>query len=58
MKYFLGIEVAQKKQGIFLCQWKYALDILSNVGFLRAKPIGFPMEQNHKLGKAKGPFPP
>lgn len=56
LKYFLGIEVTRNKNGIYLCQQKYALDILSNVGFLGAKPINFPMEQDHKLGKAKGPI--
>ncbi|KAI5683393.1 hypothetical protein M9H77_04621 [Catharanthus roseus] len=38
---------------IYLCQWKYALDFLSDTGFLGAKPLSFPMEQDHNLGKAK-----
>lgn len=56
LKYFLGIEVAQNSQGIYLCQHKYALDILTVVGFLGTKPFQFPMELNHKLGKATGPL--
>ena len=28
MKYFLGLEVTQNDQGIFICQHKYATDIL------------------------------
>ena len=54
LKYFLGIEVARSSQGLFLCQRKYTLDIISEAGLLGAKPCGFPMEQNHRLGLATG----
>ena len=37
LKYFLGVEVARNPKGIFRCQQKYALDILSEVGLLGAK---------------------
>ena len=56
LKYFLGIEVAHSSSGLFLCQRKYTLDIMSEAGLLGAKPIGFPIEQNHKLGLATGEF--
>ena len=49
LKYFLGIEVARSSAGLFLCQRKYTLDIVSEVGLLGAKPCGFPIEQNHRL---------
>lgn len=49
LKYFLGIEVARSPQSLFLSQWKYALDILSEVGLTASKPIAFHMEQNHGL---------
>jgi hypothetical protein len=49
LKYFLGIEVARSEHGIFLCQRKYILDLLSEVGLLGCKPVDTPIEQNHKL---------
>lgn len=53
-KYFLGVEVAGSPEGIFLCQQKYALDIVFEVGLLGAKPASVPMEQNHRLALAYG----
>ena len=55
-KYFLGIEVALSSTGLFLCQRKYTLNIISEFGLLGAKLSEFPMEQNHKLGLATGEF--
>ena len=54
LKYFLGIEAASGPQGLFLCQRKYALKIIAECGLLRAKPMAFPMEENHKLALAQG----
>ena len=56
LKYFLGIEVARGPDGIFLCQRKYALDIITETGLLGAKPVSFPLEQNHNLALTDGPF--
>ncbi|XP_021734740.1 uncharacterized protein LOC110701391 [Chenopodium quinoa] len=56
LKYFLGIEVARSSSGLFLCQIKYTLEIITKAGLLGSKPAGFPMEQNHRLGLASGPL--
>ncbi|KAG7599411.1 Reverse transcriptase RNA-dependent DNA polymerase [Arabidopsis suecica] len=54
LRYFLGIEVARNSTGFYLCQRKYTLDLLTTTGVLGAKPVAFPMVQNHKLALAKG----
>lgn len=55
LKYFLGIEVARSPTGFYLSQRKYATDIVTEAGLLGCKPAGSPMDQNHKLGRVKGP---
>ena len=52
LKYFLGIEVARGEKGLFLCQRKYALEIVDECSLLGAKPANFPMDQNHQLALA------
>lgn len=54
LKYFLGIEVTCNSSGLFLCQRKYILDILTECGVLGAKPSSFPMEQQHCLSADTG----
>ena len=49
LKYFLGIEIAQGKKGIFLSQRKYVLDLLSETGMIGYKPCDTPMILNSKL---------
>ncbi|CAI8590794.1 unnamed protein product [Vicia faba] len=50
LKYFLGMEVAYSKQGIFIFPRKYVLDLLKNTGKLGCKPNRVPIEQNQKIG--------
>jgi hypothetical protein len=50
LKYFLGIEVARSRNGIFISQRKYVLDLLKETGMLGCKPIDTPIDQNHRLG--------
>lgn len=54
LKYFIGIEVARLVEGLFFCQWKYALDVLTEIGMLGAKSASFPMEKNHKVPNNSG----
>ncbi|KAJ0455580.1 putative RNA-directed DNA polymerase [Helianthus annuus] len=49
LKYFLGIEVLRSKQGIFICQKKYILDLLAETGMIDCKPASTPMIANQKL---------
>ncbi len=39
LKYFLGIEVARSREGIFLSQRKYVLDVLTEVGCWNASQL-------------------
>ena len=57
LKYFLGIEVARSKRGIFLSQRKYILDLLTKVGLLNCKPTETPIIPNHKLGEYPNQVP-
>ena len=41
LKYFLGIEVARASGGVFLCQQKHTLDILTETGMWCSKPSSF-----------------
>jgi len=54
LKYFLGVEVARSKKGIFLSQRKYVLDLLAETGKLGAKPCCTPMVPNVHLTKDDG----
>ncbi|KAL6327296.1 hypothetical protein AAG906_018596 [Vitis piasezkii] len=49
LKHFLGLEVDRTHEGIFLCQQKYAKDLLKKFGMLECKPISTPMEPNAKM---------
>ncbi|GJR24238.1 ribosomal protein L34Ae protein [Tanacetum coccineum] len=49
LKYFLGIEVLRSKQGIFMYQKKYVLDLLAEICIVDCKPADTPMIVNQKL---------
>ena len=51
MKYFPGMEVTQTNQGIFICQHKYATDILQRFKMDKCKPIETPILLGTKLTK-------
>eukprot|EP00253_Pinus_taeda_P025501 PITA_25501 len=48
MHYFLGLEVWQNKDGIFLAQGKYTMDILKRFGMLECTSMATPMISNLK----------
>ena len=49
MHYFLGLEVWQISEGIFLNQGKYVVDILKRFNMLECKAMATPMDSNLKL---------
>jgi len=51
LKYFLSIEVAHSRAGIFISQQKYIVDLLKGTGLLGCKATAIPIEPNHKLGE-------
>nr|XP_017221153.1 PREDICTED: uncharacterized mitochondrial protein AtMg00810-like [Daucus carota subsp. sativus] len=54
LKHFLGLEVDHTENGLFLCQQKYATDLLKRFGMLECKPVSTPMEPNAKLCAHEG----
>jgi Reverse transcriptase (RNA-dependent DNA polymerase) len=51
MSYFLGLEIKQKKSGIFVSQVAYVREILQKFGMSDCNPIATPMELGAKLSK-------
>ena len=49
MHYFLGMEVWQSADGIFLGQGKYAVETLKRFGVMECKAMATPMALNLKL---------
>ncbi|CAJ2655214.1 unnamed protein product [Trifolium pratense] len=51
MKYFLGVEVIQSKEGIFINQHKYAVEILKRFGMEHCNEVCSPIVPGSKLVK-------
>ena len=49
LKYFLGIEICRSKEGLFISQRKYILDLLSEAGDLGEKKAKTPLEDGYKV---------
>ncbi|XP_019259153.1 PREDICTED: uncharacterized protein LOC109237313 [Nicotiana attenuata] len=53
LKFFLGIEFVRSNKSIFMCQKKYALELVAEAGLGGAKPAGIPLELNQELTSVK-----
>ncbi|GJV28711.1 putative ribonuclease H-like domain-containing protein [Tanacetum coccineum] len=51
LTFFLGLQVQQKKDGIFISQDKYVVDILKKFDFITVKTTSTPIETNKALIK-------
>lgn len=54
MKYFLGVEVKQCQDGIFICQRKYAKEVLVRFGMEESNSVKNPIVPGTKLHKDEG----
>jgi len=43
LKFFLGMEIVKIHEGIYICQRKYALNVLADARMLNDKPATTPM---------------
>ncbi|GJT77364.1 putative ribonuclease H-like domain-containing protein [Tanacetum coccineum] len=53
LPFFLGLQVQQKEDGIFISQDKYVADILKKIDFTTVKAANTPIETNKALNKDK-----
>nr|GEV04560.1 putative ribonuclease H-like domain-containing protein [Tanacetum cinerariifolium] len=51
LTFFLGLQVKQKKEGIFICQDKYVVEILKKFGFSDVKKASTTIETSNPLVK-------
>lgn len=51
MKFFFGMQVYQKQNKIFLCQQKYAKEVIKKFNMEECKPTATPMNQKEKFCK-------
>lgn len=54
MRFFLGIEVLQKTDGIYICQRKYALEVLKRFGMEESNSVMSPIVPGFKMCKDEG----
>lgn len=53
LNYFLGLQVKQIEDGIFICQSKYVKTLVKRCRLNSAKPMGTPLGTNQKIFKDK-----
>ena len=49
LRYFLIMEVARSKQGIFVSQQEYVLDLLQEIRMINYKPVETPIDSNQGI---------
>lgn len=54
LHYFLGIEVSQVKEGIFVSQKKYTKSILQKFNMMDCRSVAIPLAANEKFRKDVG----
>ena len=51
IKFFVGLQIQQSKNGIYIIKSKYIKDILKKFGMVDSRLDGTPMSNGHKLSK-------
>ena len=51
IKFFVGLQIQQKKDGIYITQSKYIKEILKKFGMEDSRLVGTPTSTKHKLSK-------
>jgi hypothetical protein len=51
LSFFLGPQICQRKQGIFISQTKYIIEMIKRFRMKDCKPINTPIQTNCKLSK-------
>jgi hypothetical protein len=51
LSFFLGLQICQRNQGIFISQTKYIREMIKRFRMEYYKPINTPMKTNCKLSK-------
>lgn len=54
LHYFLGLEVKQREDEVFISQTKYAIDLLEKFNMPNCKVVATPMNMNEKLQQEDG----
>ena len=51
IKFFVGLQIQKRKNGIYITQSKYIKEILKKFGMEDSRIVGTPMSSRHKLSK-------
>jgi hypothetical protein len=51
LSFFLGLQICQTNQGVFISQTKYIREMLKRFGMEDCKPVIIPMQTSCKLSK-------